>query len=647
MVGPGGVGKTALAVMWANRHTERFPDGQLYVDLRGFSPDTTVAPVDALGRFLRALGVEPRHVPATVAEQVTLYRTITAGRQLLMLVVLDNAASAEQVRPLIPTSTRSVVVVTSRLRLDGLFADGAQLVQVPPLPEAAAVALLEELIGERAADEPDATAELAQLCGLFPIALRVAAARLVTRPTWSVSEVVARLRDERSRLAALSRLSAPEDSVTALFDWSYRNLQSYAADLYRCLGSLPAPEFGIDVAAAVSGLAEHEVAVALQVLVDASLLEEVALDRYRFHDLVRLHARAQPAPDRDRLEVVPRAAAWYLREMTRANLVVIPVRWRVSPVADELAGEPVRFDSDAAALDWLHRELPNVLAVLEEAVADRHDELAWQLCEALWELMLYRKPFPEWLRSHQLGITAAQRCRNKVAESRLRYQRGRAYLDLGQLPQAETEVRHALELARHAEDRRTESAALDLLGRVAQARGDVDTAIKHFTASMHIEADLGIDRGVASRHSRIGDALLQAGRELEAEPHLQTALEMLTAIGDDKDVARVALGLARIDALAGRQDAAIERLQMARRVLGRTGSAVYEASVLLALAEVAAHDSNPDQARAYLTEAIELLHDLGGAALDKAQKALAALDHGSRAPQQASAHNGTSGDGGI
>jgi len=333
--------------------------------------------------------------------------------------------------------------------------------------------------------------------------------------------------------------------------------------------------------------------------------------------------------------------------MTRANLVVIPVRWRVSPIAEELAGEPARFDSDAAALDWLHEELPNVLAVLEDAVADRHDELAWQLCEALWELMLYRKPFPEWLRSHQLGITAAQRCRNEVAESRLRYQLGRAYLDLGQLPQAETEVRHALELARRAEDRRTESAALDQLGRVAQARGDVDTAIEHFTVSLHIEAELGIDRGVASRHSRIGDALLQAGRELDAEPHLQTALRMLTAIGDDKDVARVALGLARIDALAGRHDAAIERLQMARRVLGRTGSAVYEANVLLTLAEVAAHDSHPDQARGYVTEAIELLHDLGGAALEKAQKALAALDHGFRAPQQASAHDGTSGYSGI
>lgn len=645
VVGPGGVGKTALAVMWANRHAERFPDGQLYVDLRGFSPATTVAPVDALGRFLRALGVEPRQVPATVAEQVSLYRTITAGRQLLMLVVLDNAASAEQVRPLIPTSTRSVVVVTSRLRLDGLFADGAQLVQVPPLPEAAAVALLEKLIGERAADERDATAELAQLCGLFPIALRVAAARLVTRPMWSVSKVVARLQDERSRLASLSRLSTPEDSVTALFDWSYRNLQPYAADLYRCLGSLPAPEFGIDVAAAVSGLAEHEVAVALQVLVDASLLDEVAFDRYRFHDLVRLHARA--LPDVHRLEVVARAAAWYLREMTRANLVVIPVRWRVSPVAEELAGEPARFDSDAAALDWLHRELPNVLAVLEDVVADRHDELAWQLCEALWELMLYRKPFPEWLRSHQLGITAAQRCRNKVAESRLRYQLGRAYLDLGQLAPAEAEVRHALELARHTEDRRTESAALDLLGRVVQARGDVDTAIEHFTVSLHIEAELGIDRGVALRHSRIGDALLQAGRELDAEPHLQTALQMLTAIGDDKDVARVALGLARIDALAGRHEAALERLQMARRVLGRTGSAVYEVNVLLTLAEVAAHDGHADRARGYVTEAIELLHDLGGAALEEAQKALATLDHTFGVPHQASPHDKTSGHSGI
>jgi tetratricopeptide (TPR) repeat protein len=629
VIGPGGVGKTALAVMWANAHASRFRDGQLYVDLRGFSPDTTVTPVDALGRLLRSLGVEPEQVPATLAERVSLYRTITAEQELLILVLLDNAASAEQVRPLIPTSTRSVVVVTSRLWLGSLLVDGAQLVEVPPLTQADAVALLVKLVGERRARaDPDAVAELAQLCGQLPIALRVAAARLITRPRWPVSDVVARLRDERSRLAALSHPSSPEDSVMALFDWSYCYLDPYAADLYRLLGTLPAAEFGIGVAAAVTQLGKHEARTGLQALVDASLLEELDRDRYRFHDLVRLHARAQP--DEERHEVIPRAGAWYLREMTRANLVVIPttLRWRVSPVADQLAGEPAPFDSEREALDWLARELPNVLAVLEEAIADRHDELAWQLCEALWELQLYRKPHPELLRAYELGIIAAQRCGNTVAESRLRYQLGRAYLDLGEPDSAEQEILHAIELARDAQDRRNESAALELLGRLTQARGDLDTALGYFTTSLDIEAELGIDRGVASRHRRIGEALVQAGRETEAAPHLRTALQMFAAAGDDKDLARLAVGQALLDARSGRTEAAIDRLTAARLVLGRSGSAVFEASVLLALAEVAKLDGQPDQARSHLNEAVELLRDLGGAALAEAREALTALDHG-------------------
>lgn len=642
VIGPGGVGKTALAVKWASAHADRFPDGQLYVDLRGFSPDTTVAAGDALGRFLRALGVEPEQVPATLAERVGLYRTITAGRQLLMVVLLDNAVSAEQVRPLIPTSIRSVVVVTSRLKLDGLVGDGAYLVEVPPLEQADAMTLLGGLVGERRArDEPDALAELATLCGRFPIALRVAAARLVTRTRWSVAQVVLQLRHERSRLAALSRSGSSEESITALFDWSYRYLEPYAAELYRLLGSLPAAEFGVGVTAAVTGLAEAEVDVALQVLVDASLLEEVELGRFRFHDLVRLHARAQPDPGRH--EVIPRAGTWYLREMTRANLVVIPatMRWRVSPLAEQLTGKPAPYASDGEALDWLARELPTVLAVLEEAAADRHDELTWQLCEALWELLLYRKPLPELLRAHELGIAAAQRCGHAVAASRLHYQLGRVYLDLGEWDSAEAETVRAIELARTANDRRTESAALEQLGRVHHARDDLDAAIACYTTSLHIEAELGIDRGVASRHRRIADALLQAGRDIEAVPHLATARRLFTVAGDDKDLARVAIAQARLDARSGRPGLAIESLAAARTVLRRSGSVAYEATVLLALGEVVEHVGRPDQARGYLTEAVELLRDLGGAALDQARDALAALDHAIQAPRHEQHHDDT------
>jgi tetratricopeptide (TPR) repeat protein len=625
VVGPGGVGKTALAITWAVHNAERFPDGQLYADMRGFSPESAAEPQEVLAAFLRALGVAPERVPVGLAEQVTLFRTVTAG--LRLLVVVDNAASAAQVRPLVPAAAGCMVVVTSRLRLDSLFSEGARFVEIDPLPQAHAVELLARAVGQpRVVDQRQDVVELARLCGRLPIALRVAGARLAARPRWPVARVVAELSDERSRL---DRLSAGGDTlVTSTFDWSYQALPEYVARLYRLVSTHPGPDFGAGVVAAASLLTLEQAVGGLQVLLDASLLEELDIDRYRFHDLVRLHGRAQRDKERD--EVLPRIGQWYLEEMTRANLVVIPLRWRVSPVADQLQGETARFASGGAALAWLAGELPNVLAVLEDAVANRHDELAWQLCEALWELMLYRKLYPEWLRSHELGILAAQRCRNPLAESRLRFQLGRAYLDLGQLEPAQQQTQQAFELARQAQDRRNESAALQQLGMVAQERGDVEAALRLFTDTLHIEQELGIDRGVASRHRRIGEALLQAGRDVQAARHLEVAAQLFAEVGDDKGAVRVGLRLARIDARSGRPDTALHRLNEAHRVLVGAGSAVYEAEVLVALAEIADGDDQIGVARRYLTEAVELLREVGGAALEQAQAALKALDTADR-----------------
>lgn len=619
------MGKTALAVTWAVRNSARFADGQLYADMRGFSADSAALPEEVMAAFLRAMGVTPEHVPVQLAEQMTLFRTVTAGRRLL--IVVDNAASVAQVRPFVPASVGCMVVVTSRLRLDGLYSEGARSVEMDPLPQAQAVELLARAVGRpRVSDQQREVVELARLCGRMPIALRVAAARLASRPRWSVARVVAELSDERSRL---KRLTADGDTVvTATFDWSYEALPEHVARLYRLMSAHPGPDFGSGVVAAVGQMTVEQAADGLQVLVDTSLLEELDSDRYRFHDLVRLHGRAQWDQECD--EVLVRVGQWYLREMTRANLVVIPLRWRVSPVAEQLQHEPARFASDRAALEWLAAELPNVVVVLEDAVADRHDELAWQLCEALWELMLYRKLYPEWLRSHELGITAAQRCGNRVAESRLRHQLGRAYLDLGRLGRAEQETRRAAELAREVNDLRNESAALQQLGMVARDRGELESAVRLFTESLLLEQELGIDRGVALRHRRIGETLRQAGLDTEAARHLEAAAQLFAEIGDDKSEAQVALGLARIDARSGRPEAALSRLRQARGVLSRSGSAVYEAEVLLALAEVSDGDDQRGRARGYLAEAVELLSDVGGTALDRATAALRRLDEADR-----------------
>ncbi|KZB85370.1 tetratricopeptide repeat protein [Amycolatopsis regifaucium] len=620
VVGPGGVGKTALAVTWAVRNAERFPAGQLYADLRGFSPETAVPPQDALGAFLRALGVPPEGVPVDLAEQAALFRTITAGLRLLLVV--DNAISTAQVRPLIPASSGCVVVVTSRLRLDGLHAEGARFVDMAPLPQEHAVELLERSVGKSrvAAELADVTA-LAILCGRLPIALRVAGARLASRPKWPVARMVAELRDERVRLTKLSPVG--EASLTATFDSSYAALPPHAARIYRLISEHPGQAVEVGVAAAAVRVPEDEAADGLQTLADASLLEEVGEDSYRFHDLVRLHAKS--IPDDERFDVVPRIADWYLHRMTRANLVVIPMRWRVSPVRARYEGGPPLFDTGAEALRWLDERLPDIIEVLEETFALGNDELTWQLCEALWELFMYRKHYQRWIRTHEIGIAAAQRCSHAVAEARLRCQLARAYLDLGRFEAAEHECSKAAELARGAGSRHNESVALDQLGMAAQGRGDFERAVEFFSESLVIEGELGIDRGVALRHRRIGEALLQAGRTADAVRHLRLAQEMFIEMGEVQAEARVCVTLALIGARAGEITAAKRELERAAAVFAESGSPVYQAEVQVAFAEVAEFEGDFDAVRVRLTQALELCRPIGGPLVERVRARLEAL----------------------
>ncbi|WP_158633206.1 tetratricopeptide repeat protein [Amycolatopsis sp. WAC 04182] len=629
VVGPGGVGKTALAVTWAVRNAARFPSGQLYADLRGFSPETAVPPEDALGAFLRALGVPPERVPVELAEQAALFRTTTAGMRLLLVV--DNAISAAQVRPLIPASSGCVVVVTSRLRLDGLHAEGARFVDMAPLPEKHAVELLTRSVGEsRVAGElPDVTT-LAALCGRLPIALRVAGARLASRPKWPVARMVAELRDERLRLTKLSPVG--EASLTATFDSSYSALSPHAARLYRLVSEYPGLTVEVGAAAAALRVSDAEAAHGLQELADASLIEEIREDGYRFHDLVRLHARA--LPDDERLEVVPRIADWYLHRMTRANMVVIPMRWRVSTVRARYEDSPALFATGAEALAWLDERLADIVELIDETFALRHDELTWQLCEALWELFLYRKHYQLWIRTHEVGIAAAHRCADAIAEARLRCQLGRAHLDLGRFEAAEVECSRAVELARGAGSRHNESVALDQLGMAAQGRGDFERAVGFFGESLVIEGELGIDRGVAQRHRRIGEALLQAGRTADSARHLRLGQELFKEIGDVKGEAEATLSLARIDARAGEITAAKRELERAAAVLDESGSAVYQADVLLARAEVAEIEGDFGAAEARLTEALELCRPIGGLRFEEARSRLEMLGAGRDRPQR-------------
>ena len=305
VTGVGGVGKTSLVLHWLHQALDRYPGGQLYADLGGFGPAGRASPADVLGRFLRALGIPPDQVPARIDERAALYRSVTARRRLVTL--LDNAASAAQARALLPAPGPSLVVVTARRRLAGLAIDGAHFLALAPLGEEAAIELLGRIAGpDRARSQPDAAREVVRLCGRLPLAICVSAARLAPHPHWPLRRVAEELASGQHRLSALS--IEGDISVRAVFDVSYQALPPDVAHLYRLLSLIPAPSFGPGLAAAAAGEADAGRSIAS--LVEASLLDETGELRWRFHDLVVLHAREQADPGRSRSAALPWPGLW-------------------------------------------------------------------------------------------------------------------------------------------------------------------------------------------------------------------------------------------------------------------------------------------------------------------------------------------------
>ena len=335
--GAGGIGKTSLASYWLHGISERYQGGVLYADLRGHTPDAATPPGMILTGFLAALGTPPERIPVDLGEQAKLYRSLTSGRR--MLVLLDNAATAAQVRALLPgpgprsagqaaetgepAELASLVVVTTRWRIIGLALDGARFLELGPMDDPSGTELLGRMVGPvRAAAEAAAIRSVVRLCGGLPLAVCIAGARLASHARWPVSRVAAELASEQRRLGVLS--IAGDLSVRAAFDVSCRALPAEAQQLYRLLSLVPGPDFGAGLAAAVAAVSLPEATALLDVLAAASRLEETAEGRFRFHDLVRLHAReqVQAEPEQERTAAVAGAVEWYLTQAVAADIVM-------------------------------------------------------------------------------------------------------------------------------------------------------------------------------------------------------------------------------------------------------------------------------------------------------------------------------------
>jgi tetratricopeptide (TPR) repeat protein len=630
--GPGGVGKTALALRWMHDVQDRFPDGQLFADLGAFHPAGPTSPTEVLSRFLRSLGVPAEAVPvrrdkeAELAEQAALYRSVTAKRALAVL--LDNAESVAQVRPLLPTSERSVTIVTSRWRLGGLVRDGAHLVPLAPLGPDAAVELLTQSVGaHRVAEEPGSAESLVELCGYMPLAVSVAGARLATRPRRSIARAVNDLADQRSRLMKLS--VEGDVSVAATFDLSYRQLPPDAARSYRLLGLHPGPDFGREVSAAAVGVPEQDVDDLLDILVDASLLTELGEDCYQFHDLMRLHAQRRAEVEDDaseRDDAVRRMIMWYLRATIAADRTVIPLAWRLGPEYRRNTGHWRGYGSSAHALDWMESSLPNLMAALRTAASHRWDALAWQLCEAMWSLFFYRNPMSEWISATTLAVESAARTGDSAAESQMRRLLGSALQQGGQFADAEREAIAALAAADEAGNELLQESALQLAGTTLRAQRKYDQAVNVHQRSLALSRRIGDRRREALALRRLGQSLADAGYLNEAIRYLREGCALAAALPDDRVEALTTTILATTLTTAGRPGEAIGLLESSLVVMRESGSDDYHATVLMALGDAAERLGDLTTAREHFRHAVALHAKRGGPREQETRDRLAAVE---------------------
>ncbi|MEV0261817.1 tetratricopeptide repeat protein [Streptomyces sp. NPDC050617] len=609
LVGPGGIGKTATAIHCARALEERFPDGQLHTDLGGDSERTAVAPSTALVRFLSGLGVPPDRIPADEQGQADLYRDRTAGRR--MVVVLDNAQSVAQLRPLLTAAPGSLVLITSRHRLPELVRDyGARVIRLDPLTAADSVRLLTRIAGAEgvAAHRPHAEAVAAR-CGGLPLALCESGARVAVREhlDWAALEREFARRDEVRRAAARragagdltdmgdSADRADDDPAYRATDLSYRDLAAPAARLYRLLGVCPWPSIPVAAAAAAVGAGEDEARRLLEDLAGVHLLEEVGPERYRFHDVVRRHAERRAHEEdgrRGTADAVRRMALWYLRFAAAADARVIPGRWHLGPAYGQLgAGGSTEFESARTALTALRREHDNLAEAVRAAEEYGFDELVWQLCEATWSLHLRLGLHEQWVATHLMGVRAAARCAEEFgdrrAEGRMRAQLAFAYMGRGQLADAARELAEAAAADERAGHRRGQATAVESLGLVRLRQWRYEEAEQCFRRAQDSlrgiapgeDGEADVPRALALLEHHIGRALRGQGRHADAVLQLRYALTQFHDLPerDRYNEARVRMSLGETLLAAGEPAAARTPLDEALAVLEPEGAVLQQA----------------------------------------------------------------------
>ncbi|MEU4532458.1 tetratricopeptide repeat protein [Micromonospora ureilytica] len=613
--GMGGIGKTALALHWGHLHRDDFPDGQVYLDLRGFSPgDTPMPPVEALPRLLLSLGVPPSDIPPTAESQSGRMRSLTDGRRLLF--VLDNAYNAAQVRPLLPGNVTGLVVVTSRRRLPGLVVrEQALPLSLAPLLPVESVDLVAGCLHR---SRPDERKALAEYCGHVPLAIRIVAARALDLPDRPLGDLLHELRQGR-RLDAFVGPDGPDTNLRAVFSWSYRGLSPPAAELFWRLALHPGESVGVHAAAALAGVSVLRARELTAELHRANLLQLPGPDRYQFHDLMGAFARElAEAPENAAQSplVFDRLLNCYLHTVSAAGRVLQPHRPHVRPTPPAPV-EAMSIETYQAALGWCESERTNLVPMVRAAASGGAPTYAWQIALAASAYWYITKRRQDWRTATRIGVAATRAVGDRRAEGALLASLATALCESRRYTEAIDLYQKSLRLHEASGDWDWRATSLNSLAVAHAEAGRPDEALATFALARKEHRLRGNRRGEGVALQNMAQCHVLLGQPGEAIDRHEEALTAMRDAGDRYAEAICIANLGEAHAELGDHERAIRRFREAGRLHLSTGNEHGRARTLLALGRSLSERGEADDARSCWRQALAVFNELGDPEADE------------------------------
>ena len=613
--GASGIGKTELALQWASRFADSFPDGQLYVNLRGYDPSSPpVQPVEAMRLLLDKLGVLPEQIPTELDAQAALYRSLIAGRK--MLIVLDNASSADQIGPLLPGSATCKVLVTSRTQLTApTDANEARTLSLEALAHDDAEELLAHRLGASRVDaEPEPLAEIIALSAGLPLALNIAAARVTAEPARDLAALVAELRNEQTRKDERP-VDESTNSLRALLSWAYSSLSVSAATVFRFMALHPGPDINAAAVASLAAFPPGQARTVLAELIDANLVTEQVPGRFSFHDLIRTYAESLAMSvdsEAARRRAIARVLDHYLHTAYAGAQLLNPARTYVTLEPPPRGVTPEKLTSSSEALAWFAAERPVLLAVIGQAYDLKFYRQAWQLPWAVWLFFDRGGYWHDQEVIQRIAIKAAHSVGDIAGEAHAYRDLGATYGRLGSVAQARSYCGKALDLHRQSGDRLSEARVHNELTLLAEQEGRLDEALEHAQRSLQLFRQEQYRLGVAKMLNAVGYLHALSENYTQALEYCEQALNVYRLMdgGDPLNEAATWDSVGYIQLHLGRYEQAIASLHTAVDLIGQLQTGYYQTTMLIHLGDAYHAGGKAEQARRFWQEALEILEEL-------------------------------------